>query len=75
MQELNEVQIAFGLQLGKACEAKGLSNTRLAKLTKISTSHIGAIKRGEMNVCLDTIRRCADACEVHRSVLLADWVG
>ena len=70
--ELNEVQHKFGARLCRAMEAKGLSQSKLSGLSKISKTHLRQIMDGECNTSLDSIRRLAIACEVEPKFFF-DW--
>ncbi len=70
--ELTQIQKAFGARLCLAMQAKNLSQTKLAGLTKISKSHIGRMMKGEINVCLDSIRKLAEHCDVEPKFFF-DW--
>ena len=62
--ELNHIQKEFGKKLAEAMKAKNLNPYKLHKLTGITQTHIKQTLDGEMNTCLDSMRKYSMACEV-----------
>ncbi len=51
----------FGEKIRAVRKSRGLSQDKLAELSKIDRSYIGRIDRGEVNITLDKLYTLADA--------------
>jgi len=67
MSDLNK---KFGEKIRAIRKKRGLSQDKLAELSKIDRSYIGRIDRGEVNITLDKLYTLADALECLPSDLL-----
>ena len=65
---------AFGLQIKKAREAKGLTQEELAVLMDMSATHMSVLERGYKPPKLETFVRLANVLEVSADYLLQDAV-
>ena len=62
---------AFGRNVRKSREIRGLSQERLAQLSGLHRTYIGAVERGERNITLLNAQRIAFALDL----TLAELVG
>lgn len=61
---MDERIIYFGLAIRQARKNNGFSQEKLAEITGLHRTYIGAIERGERNVSINNILRLADALKV-----------
>lgn len=54
----------FGLAIRQTRKSNGFSQEKLAEITGLHRTYIGAIERGERNVSINNILRLADALKV-----------
>lgn len=59
-----DINLAFGAALRKMRKSKGLSQEKLAELSGLHRTYIGAVERGERNIALNNIYRIAQALGV-----------
>ena len=67
---VNAIQKAFGDRMRAIRRDKGLSQDRLALVSGLHRTYIGAVERGEQNISLMNIHRIAEALEVPPARLL-----
>ena len=67
---LNSREI-FARNLRKCRRHKGLSQEKLAELSSLHRTYVGAVERGERNISLDNMERLANALGVNLADLLA----
>lgn len=70
--ELQQQRIAFGDNLRKMREGRGLSQTKFAEICEISRAYYGRIERGEHAATIDMCIRISTALGIHISALFSD---
>jgi transcriptional regulator with XRE-family HTH domain len=68
---LGELQIRVGKRIKELRKEKKLGQ----KAIPLNHSHLSSIENGEVNLCLDTLQRIADALGVDPQELLSKDVG
>ena len=67
---MSDVQIKFGMKLRETRKKKGISQERLAELAGLHRTYISSVERGERNVTIETIEKCAVALGVSMAKLM-----
>lgn len=70
VNEDNDIQIRFGIQVREQRTSLGLSQEKLAEICDLDRTYIGGIERGERNVSLKNIQSIAIALKVSLSELM-----
>lgn len=69
MKSLNEI---FGLQVRRYRKKNGISQEKLASLSELHRTYIGAIERGERNVSLNNVEKISHSLDVEAIDLFKD---
>ncbi len=67
---MSDVQIKFGMKLRETRKKKGISQEKLAELAGLHRTYISSVERGERNVTIETIQKCAEALGVSMAKLM-----
>lgn len=67
---MSDIQIKFGMKLRETRKKKGISQERLGELAGLHRTYISSVERGERNVTIETIKKCAEALGVSMAKLM-----
>lgn len=65
-------RVTFAHNLRRYRRLKGLSQEKLAELSGLHRTYVGAVERGERNISLDNMERLANALSVNLTDLFAE---
>lgn len=74
MADEREIFVQFGRRLRILRETRGLTQERLAELSRLDRTYIGDAELGKRNPTLRSIEKLADALEVDFLAMLSDSV-
>ena len=66
---MSDIAKILGQRIRKYRTAKGLSQEKLAELSRCHPTYIGQIERGEKNATVESIEKISDALDISLSVL------
>ncbi len=67
---LSSVNVTFGKKLRTTRHKKGISQEKLAELANLHRTYISSVERGERNVTIETIEKCAKALGISMGKLM-----
>lgn len=67
---MSSVKVKFGKKLRSTRNKKGISQEKLADLAGLHRTYISSVERGERNVTIETVEKCAKALGVSMGKLM-----